>query len=36
VIVVRPDFYLFGAVPAAVQLPALLDELFAKLGGFSS
>jgi 2-polyprenyl-6-methoxyphenol hydroxylase-like FAD-dependent oxidoreductase len=35
-IVVRPDFYLFGAVPAAAQLPALLDELFARLGLFSA
>jgi flavoprotein hydroxylase len=30
-IVIRPDFYIFGAVPAAGELPALLDEIFAKL-----
>ena len=31
VIVVRPDFYFFGAAADAVQLPALLGDLFAQL-----
>ena len=31
VIVVRPDFYFFGAVASAGELPALLGELFTKL-----
>jgi 2-polyprenyl-6-methoxyphenol hydroxylase-like FAD-dependent oxidoreductase len=31
VIVVRPDFYFFGAAADAAQLPALLHELFAQL-----
>jgi 2-polyprenyl-6-methoxyphenol hydroxylase-like FAD-dependent oxidoreductase len=30
-IVIRPDFYIFGPVPAAGELPALLEEMFAKL-----
>ena len=32
VIVVRPDFYFFGAVPTTAELPALLAELFTKAG----
>jgi hypothetical protein len=32
VIVVRPDFYFFGAAADAAQTPALLGELFAQLG----
>ena len=32
VIVVRPDFYFFGAVPTSAELPALLAELFTKVG----
>jgi 2-polyprenyl-6-methoxyphenol hydroxylase-like FAD-dependent oxidoreductase len=32
VIVVRPDFYIFGAAADAAQLPALLRDLFAQLG----
>jgi 2-polyprenyl-6-methoxyphenol hydroxylase-like FAD-dependent oxidoreductase len=31
VIVVRPDFYFFGAVASAAELPALLAELFTRL-----
>jgi hypothetical protein len=31
-VVVRPDYYVFGGVASAADLPALLDELFAKLG----
>ena len=26
-VIVRPDFYVFGSVPAAEELPALLDDL---------
>jgi len=32
VIVVRPDFYFFGAAADAARLPALLRDLFARLG----
>jgi flavoprotein hydroxylase len=32
VLVVRPDFYFFGAATDAAQLPTLLRELFAQLG----
>jgi flavoprotein hydroxylase len=32
VIVVRPDFYIFGAAADAAQLSALLRDLFAQLG----
>ncbi len=28
-VVIRPDFYVFGGVASAADLPALLDELFA-------
>jgi hypothetical protein len=28
----RPDFHVFGAVPDLAQFPALVDELFARLG----
>jgi flavoprotein hydroxylase len=30
-VVIRPDFYVFGGVAAAADLPGLLDELFAAL-----
>jgi len=30
-VIVRPDFYVFGSVPAAEQLPALLDDLSSQL-----
>ena len=29
--IVRPDFYVFGSVPAAEELPALLDDLASQL-----
>ena len=32
VIVIRPDFYFFGAAADAAQLPVLLRELFSQLG----
>jgi 2-polyprenyl-6-methoxyphenol hydroxylase-like FAD-dependent oxidoreductase len=32
VIVIRPDFYIFGAAADAAQLPALLRDLLAQLG----
>jgi hypothetical protein len=31
-VVIRPDFYVFGGVASAADLPALLDELFGQLG----
>jgi 3-(3-hydroxy-phenyl)propionate hydroxylase len=30
-VIVRPDFYVFGSVPAAEELPALLDDLGSRL-----
>ena len=30
-VLVRPDFYVFGSVRAAEELPALLDELRSRL-----
>jgi 2-polyprenyl-6-methoxyphenol hydroxylase-like FAD-dependent oxidoreductase len=30
-VIVRPDFYVFGSVPAAEELPALLDDLSSQL-----
>jgi flavoprotein hydroxylase len=30
-VVIRPDFYVFGGVASADELPALLDELFGQL-----
>jgi len=30
-VIVRPDFYVFGSVPAADELPALLDDLSSQL-----
>jgi 2-polyprenyl-6-methoxyphenol hydroxylase-like FAD-dependent oxidoreductase len=30
-VVIRPDYYVFGGVASAADLPALLDELFGKL-----
>lgn len=35
VLVKRPDYYLFGACPAATDLPALLADLRAQLGAAS-
>jgi flavoprotein hydroxylase len=31
-VVIRPDFYVFGGVASAADLPALLKELFVKVG----
>jgi flavoprotein hydroxylase len=31
-VAIRPDFYVFGGVSSASDLPALLDELAAKVG----
>jgi flavoprotein hydroxylase len=30
-VVIRPDFYVFGGVASAADLPRLLEELFGKL-----
>jgi hypothetical protein len=30
--VIRPDFYVFGAVTAAAEVPALIDDLLAQVG----
>jgi 2-polyprenyl-6-methoxyphenol hydroxylase-like FAD-dependent oxidoreductase len=30
-VIVRPDFYVFGSVPAAEELPSLLDDLSSQL-----
>jgi len=30
-VIVRPDFYAFGSVPAAEELPSLLDDLSLQL-----
>jgi 3-(3-hydroxy-phenyl)propionate hydroxylase/flavoprotein hydroxylase len=31
-VVIRPDYYVFGGVASAADLPALVDELTEKLG----
>ena len=31
-VLVRPDLYVFGSVPSAAELPALIDDLRERLG----